>query len=86
MTLQDFEKAKVIDHKIGIDSGNLIALRRVADNAYGRPTSQPSYRLNVEGNPNLSILVDLDFIEMAIEYYEQDIKTLNEQFTALGRE
>ena len=86
MTFQDFEKAKVIDHKIGIDSGNLIALRRVADDAYGRPTSQPAYRLNVDSNPNLSILVDLDFIEMAIEYYEQDIKTLNEQFAALGKE
>ena len=86
MTFHDFEKAKVIDHKIGIDSGNLVALRRVADDAYGRPTSQPSYRLNVDGNPYLSILVDLDFIEMAIEYYEHDIKTLNEQFEALGRE
>lgn len=86
MTFEDFEKAKIIDHKIGIAAGNLVALRRITENAYGHPFSQHSYRIKVDDSPSSEMLVDLDFIEMVIEYYEREIKTLNEQFEALGKE
>lgn len=86
MTFEDFEKAKVIQDKVGIAYGNLVTLRKIEDDAYGRPFSQHSYRMALEDNLNLEMLVDLDFIEMVIEYYEQEIEKLNEQFEALGKE
>ena len=84
MTFADFEEAKRIQHKVGIASGNLVALRRIADTAVKYPLSRRSYKLRVDDDPNLELLVDADVFAMMIKYYEQEVKTLNEQFAALG--
>ena len=86
MTFEDFERAKVIQNKVGIVSGNLVALRRITDNAYGRPLTQHSYDIQINNSPSLTMVVDLDFMEMALEYYEKQIETLNAEFAALGKE
>ena len=86
MTFEDFERAKVIQNKIGIASGNLIALRLITDDAYGHPLTQYSYNIQIDNSPNLTMVVDLDFMEMVLEYYENQIETLNAEFAALGKE
>ena len=84
MTFADFEEAKRIQHKVGIASGNLVALRRIAYAAVKYPLLHRSYKLRVDDDPNLELLVDSDVFAMMIKYYEQEVKTLNEQFAALG--
>ena len=86
MTYEDFEKAKLIQHKVGVASGNLVTLRHIADIALKYPLLQRSYKIKVNDDPSLEMIVDPEFIGMAIEYYEQEIETLNEQFAALGKE
>jgi hypothetical protein len=86
MTFEDFERAKVIQDKVGIASGNLITLRRITDDAYGRPLTQHSYNIQINNSPSLTMVVDLDFMEMVLEYYVNQIETLNAEFAALGKE
>ena len=86
MTLEDFERAKAIQNKISIINGNLTTLQQLADNAYGRPLSQHSFSIYIDDDPNLAMLVDLEFIEMVIEYYEREIEALEAEFAALGKE
>jgi hypothetical protein len=86
MTIADFEKAKAIQHRLGVINENLIALREIDYDMYSHPLQQNSYKLKVDGSSSLEMFVDPDFIEMAIKYYEQEIVALNEQFDALGKE
>lgn len=85
MTFEDFEKAKLIQHKICVASSNLNVLRDAADIAYKYPT-QRSYIIRINNDSYRELDVDLEFIEMAIEYYEEEICELEAQFEALGKE
>ena len=86
MTLEDFEKAKVIQHKINIASRNLVLLREADDLVYKYPTAQRTYTIRINNDPSQELEVDLEFIEMAIEYYDEEIYELEAQFAALGKE
>ena len=85
MTHEDFEEAKRIIHRIGIASSNLNVLRDAADIAYKYPT-QRSYTIRINNDVSRELNVDLEFIEMAIEYYDEEICELEAQFAALGKE
>ena len=86
MKIEDFERAKAIQDKIGIICGNLTALRQIVDDAYARPLIRHSYNVDIDDNPRYSMIIDLDFVEMTIEYYELEIKALEAEFAALGKE
>ncbi len=86
MTIEDFERAKAIQDKIGIIYGNLMALRHIEDDAYTRPLVRHSYSVDIDDNPRYAMIIDLDFIEMVIGYYEREIRTLEAEFAALGKE
>ena len=85
MTYEDFEEAKRIIHRIGIASGNLNVLREAADIAYKYPTKR-SYTIRINNDSQRELNVDLEFIEMAIEYYDEEICELEAQFESLGKE
>ena len=85
MTYEEFEQAKRIIHRIALASKNLDTLRDAADIAYKYPT-QRSYTIRINNDVSRELDVDLDFIEKAIEYYEQEIETLDKQFEELGKE
>jgi hypothetical protein len=85
MTFEDFEKAKRIQHRIAIASKNLDILREAADIAYKYPT-QRSYTIRINNDSYRELDVDLELIEMAIEYYDEEIYELEAQFAALGKD
>lgn len=86
MTLSDFEKAKVLRHKINVDIANITTLTTIINDAYARPLTQHKYDIVFNENEELEIITDLNFVEMALEYFEREIEMLEKQFKELGGE
>lgn len=84
MTLEDFEKAKVIQSKLNTINSNYEVLERLARRAYSCFSTNTTFTFLVCDDEKL--IVDLKFIEMAQEYYEQQAEILNDEFEALGKE
>lgn len=84
MTLADFERAKVIRSKLDTINSNYEALERLVRRAYSCFSTNATFTLLVCDDEKL--IVDLKFIEMAQEYYEQQAEILNDEFAALGKE
>ncbi len=86
MTFEDFEKAKRIIDQQCKASSNIIALREIITCASLRPTHDHTYHVTFNNDHRTEILVDLEFVEMVLEYYENKHKTLGAEFDALGKE
>ena len=84
MTLEDFEKAKAIQSKLDIINSNYEVLERLVRRAYSCFSTNTKFTFLVCDDEKL--IVDLKFIEMAQEYYEQQAEILNDEFEALGKE
>ena len=84
MTLEDFEKAKAIQSKLDIINSNYEALERLVRRAYSCFSTNATFTVLVCDDEKL--IVDLKFIEMAQEYYEQQAEILNDEFATLGKE
>ena len=84
MTLEDFEKAKVIQSKLDTINSNYEVLERLVRRAYSCFSTNTTFTFLVFDDEKL--VVDLKFLEMAQKYYEQQAETLNDEFDALGKE
>lgn len=84
MTLEDFEKAKVIQNKLDTIGSNYEVLERLVRRAYACFATSAEFTFLVFDDEKL--VVDLKFLEMAQEYYEKQAEILNDEFEALGKE
>ena len=84
MTLEDFEKAKAIQSKLDTINSNYEVLERLIRRTYSCFSTNTKFTFLVCDDEKL--IVDLKFIEMAQEYYEQQAEILNDEFEALGKD
>lgn len=84
MTIQDFNRAKEIEEELKIITSNIESL----DNALTHSIVHPNDRHIFETKSCVfaRFICDQEFLESAIEYYENEEKRLNAEFEALGEE
>jgi hypothetical protein len=84
MTLEDFEKAKVIQSKLDTIAANYETIERLIRRTYACFATSAEFTFLVFDDEKL--VVDLKFLEMAQKYYEQQAEILNDEFEALGKD
>ena len=84
MTLHDFNRAKEIEEELEILKMNVENLDRILTDSYLHPAA--TYTFEMDDWIDARLDCDAKFIESAIEYYENEIKKLEAEFEALGKE
>lgn len=84
MTLYDFNRAKEIQEELHTINSNINELNHAWSYSACHPNA--THRFNTQSYVFAEFVCDQKFLEMAIEYYENEIKKLEAEFEALGNE
>ena len=84
MTLEDFERAKVIQSKLATINANFDAIETVRRDSFSHLPPSNNHTVLIDGFATL--IVDLRLLDMIQEYYEQQYEELNDEFASLGKE
>lgn len=84
MTIQDFNRAKEIEEERKIIVSNIEELDKALTHSYVHPKDKHIFK--TQSCVFAEFICDERFLKFAIEYYENEIIKLNEEFEALGKE
>jgi hypothetical protein len=84
MTLHDFNRAKEIQEELHTINSNIDALNHTWSYSACHPNA--THRFKTQSYVSTEFVCDKKFLELAIEYYENEEKKLNAEFEALGKE
>lgn len=85
MTFEDFEKAKVIQHKLALIGANKNVLNHIIECDTHR-SSSTEYAFVLDGDTSERLVMDIEFINKLQSYYSNYAAKLNAEFEALGKE
>lgn len=86
MTLEDFDRAKVIQHKLALIGENMNTLKRIVRSESYCKSPSSEYTFVLDGFKSERLIVDHYFIDRMLSYYSNQAQKLKTEFEALGKE